>query len=430
MLHKLHPLFVCALLIALGVINTFAYAPYQYSFMPLLTLPMLALAVWQAKTPKQAALFGWSYGIGWFGLGVSWVHVSIATFGGMPLVFSLGIMAALVAYLAIFPALAAWLTARFGRFSAITYPAAFALAWIVAENLRSWLFTGFPWLSLGYTQTTGYLAPWAPLIGEIGITFLIAYFAASLVRLTEKSIVQPLIAVTLLAISPWLAPFKGWELNGAQQNVVLVQGNIKQELRWDIDQEQPTMKKYMTLTRPHFGDSLIIWPEAAIPQLEHRAQPFLVNLDMLAAENNSAVVTGILDIRYNVGDYNSMIVLGQDQKQNVTGSYDYYQTNRYRKHHLLPIGEFVPFEQLLRDLAPFFDLPNSSFSRGDWQQTNLSAKGLNLLPALCFEIAFPRQIQANFTATTDLLLNGQQRRLVWRLDWPMATFANSPNALP
>ncbi len=404
MLHKLHPLFVCALLIALGVINTFAYAPYQYSFMPLLTLPMLALAVWQAKTPKQAALFGWSYGIGWFGLGVSWVHVSIATFGGMPLVFSLGIMAALVAYLAIFPALAAWLTAQFGRFSAITYPAAFTLAWIVAENLRSWLFTGFPWLSLGYTQTTGYLAPWAPLIGEIGITFLIAYFAASLVRLTEKSIVQPLIAVTLLAISPWLASFKGWELNGAQQNVVLVQGNIKQELRWDIDQEQPTMKKYMTLTRPHFGDSLIIWPEAAIPQLEHRAQPFLVNLDMLAAENNSAVVTGILDIRYNVGDYNGMIVLGQDQKQNVTGSYDYFQTNRYRKHHLLPIGEFVPFEQLLRDLAPFFDLPNSSFSRGDWQQTNLSAKGLNLLPALCFEIAFPRQIQANFTATTDLLL--------------------------
>ncbi len=164
------------------------------------------------------------------------------------------------------------------------------------------------------------------------------------------------------------------------------------------------MKKYMTLTRPYFGDSLIIWPEAAIPQQEHRAQPFLVNLDMLAAENNSAIVTGILDIRYNVGDYNGMIVVGQNQKQVVTGSYDYFQTNRYRKHHLLPIGEFVPFEQLLRDVAPFFDLPNSSFSRGDWQQTNLTAKGLNLLPALCFEIAFPRQIQANFTATTDLLL--------------------------
>ena len=404
MLQKLHPLLICALLIALGVVNTFAYAPYQYSFMPLLTLPVLAVAIWQAQSPKQAAWFGWSYGIGWFGLGVSWVHVSIATFGGMPLVFSLGIMAALVAYLALFPALAAWLAARFGRNTVIAFPVAFTLAWVISENLRSWLFTGFPWLSLGYTQTTGYLAAWAPLIGEIGITFVIAYFAACWVSITHKRFVQPLLAVALIAISPLLATFKGWELSGEQQNVVLVQGNIKQELRWDLEQELPTMKKYMTLTRPYFGDSLIIWPEAAIPQLEHQAQPFLVNLDMLAAENNSAVVTGILDIRYNVGDYNGMIVLGQDQKQNVVGSYDYYQTNRYRKHHLLPIGEFVPFEQLLRDIAPFFDLPNSSFSRGDWQQTNLTAKGLNLLPALCFEIAFPRQIQANFGAKTDLLL--------------------------
>jgi apolipoprotein N-acyltransferase len=403
-LQKLHPLFVCLLLIVLGLINTFAYAPYQFTFLPLLTLPILAMAIWQAKNPRQAAWFGWSYGLGWFGLGVSWVHVSIATFGGMPLIFSLGIMAALVAYLALFPALAAWLTARFARNSAMAFPAAFSLAWVLAENLRSWVFTGFPWLSLGYTQTTGYLAAWAPLVGEIGITMLMAFFAAALLRIGQKQFIQPVLAVLLIAISPLLTEFKGWQLTGEQQNVVLVQGNIKQELRWDLAQELPTMKKYMTLTRPYFGDSLIIWPEAAIPRLEHQAQGFLVNLDMLAAENNSAVITGILDIRYNVGDYNGMIVLGQTKNEPMTGSYDYFQTNRYRKHHLLPIGEFVPFEQLLRDVAPFFDLPNSSFTRGDWQQANLQAKGISLLPALCFEIAFPRQIQANFTADTDFLL--------------------------
>jgi apolipoprotein N-acyltransferase len=403
-LQKIHPLFVCLLLIVLGLINTFAYAPYQFTFLPLLTLPVLALAIWQAKSPRQAAWFGWSYGLGWFGLGVSWVHVSIATFGGMPLIFSLGIMAALVAYLALFPALAAWLTARFARNFAMAFPAAFSLAWVLAENLRSWVFTGFPWLSLGYTQTTGYLAAWAPLVGEIGITMLIAFFAAALLRIGQKQFIQPVFAVLLIAISPLLTAFKGWQLTGEQQNVVLVQGNIKQELRWDTEQEMPTMQKYMRLTRPYFGDSLIIWPEAAIPRLEHQSQGFLINLDMLAAENNSAVVTGILDIRYNVGDFNGMIVLGQTNTEPMTGSYDYFQTNRYRKHQLLPIGEFVPFEQFLRDVAPFFDLPNSSFTRGDWQQANLQAKGISLLPALCFEIAFPRQIQANFTADTDFLL--------------------------
>jgi hypothetical protein len=96
-----------------------------------------------------------------------------------------------------------------------------------------------------------------------------------------------------------------------------VQGNIKQELRWDTEQEMPTMQKYMRLTRPYFGDSLIIWPEAAIPRLEHQSQGFLINLDMLAAENNSAVVTGILDIRYNVGDFNGMIVLGQTNTEAI-----------------------------------------------------------------------------------------------------------------
>ncbi len=404
MLQKAFPLILGGLLMGLGLINTFAYAPYQWHFLPFITLPILAISVFFAKSSKQAAWYGFCYGIGWFGLGVSWVHVSIATFGGMPLIFSLGIMAALVVYLSLFPALAAWLSARLGRYSPAAFPAAFALAWVFAENLRSWVFTGFPWLSLGYTQTTSYLAPWAPLVGEIGITFLMAFFAAAVIGLHLRQFLQLGIALMLLAISPALSAFKGWQLSGEQQSVVLVQGNIKQELRWDLAQELPTMQKYMTMTRPHLGESLIIWPEAAIPRLEHQSQGFLVNLDMLAAENNSAVITGILDIRQNVGDYNGMIVLGQNGKQAMTGSYDYFQLNRYRKHHLLPVGEFVPFEQFLRDVAPFFDLPNSSFSRGDWQQANLEAKGLHLLPALCFEIAFPRQIQANFQANTDLLL--------------------------
>lgn len=404
MYMKLPTFLISIILVLIGIANTFAYAPYTLTFLPLLTLPVLAWALWHANTARLALWYGWCYGIGWFGLGISWVHVSIDTFGGMPLVFSLGLMALLVSYLALFPALAAWLVAKFGKFNPLVFPPAFLLAWGISENLRSWVFTGFPWLSLGYSQTTGYLAAWAPIIGEIGITLLMAYFAAALIMVWQKHYIHAIIATALILVSPLLDPFKGWHANGEQQKVVLVQGNIKQELRWDIAQELPTMKKYMTLTRPHLGDSLIIWPEAAIPQLEHQAQPFLINLDMLAAEHNSAVVTGILDLRYNVGDYNGMVVVGQDSKEPVTGSYDYFKQNRYRKHHLLPIGEFVPLEQFLRDVAPFFDLPNSSFSRGDWLQNNLQAKGLELLPALCFEIAFPRQIQANFTKNTHLLL--------------------------
>lgn len=395
------------LLCAAGLLNTFAFAPYHWHALPLLTLTILALALRQAESARQAAWLGWCYGLGWFGLGVSWVHVSIATFGGMPLIASLGIMAALVAYLSLFPALAAYSAARLAKNRPHYWPLLLAVCWTLSENLRSWLFTGFPWLSLGYSQTDGWLASYAPLIGETGINFILLLAAGSfalLWRYQPSRVVhgQLAAAVVLLALAPVLGHFKGWQTNGVQVPVALVQGNIRQELRWAPEQELPTMKKYMQLTRPQLSERLVIWPEAAIPQVEPDAQAYLFNLDMLAAENKAAVITGILDWKRNGDAYNGMIVVGDT---GMKGQIYHYETrNRYQKHHLLPIGEFVPFERFLRDVAPFFDLPNSSFARGEWLQPNLQAKGYQLLAALCFEIAFPRQIRANFTDDTDFLL--------------------------
>jgi apolipoprotein N-acyltransferase len=391
------------LLLLAGLLNTLAFAPFQQHWLPVLTLALLALLLHSSRSARQAAWLGFCYGVGWFGLGISWVHVSIATFGGMPLLASLGIMALLVAYLSLFPALAAYLTRRLAPTTG-TFALILGCCWVLAENLRSWLFTGFPWLSLGYSQTEAYLAPFAPLIGETGITLLLVLAAASVVPLLHRRWFAGLWIWPLLLVSPLLSTFNGWQYREQHVSVALVQGNIRQELRWAPEQELPTMTKYLQLTKPHFAKQLIIWPEAAIPQLEPLAQAYLINLDMQASEHNTAIVTGILDYKRNGDAYNGMIVLGQHTQQASKGDYRYESTNRYQKHHLLPIGEFVPFERWLRDVAPFFDLPNSSFARGGWQQPNLQANGLHLLAALCFEIVFPRQIQANFTDQTDFLL--------------------------
>jgi len=405
-----HPLLLSLLLILAGVANTLAFAPYQWHVLPLLTLALLALSLGIARSARQAALFGFAYGLGWFGLGVSWVHVSIATFGGMPLLASLGIMALLVAYLSLFPALASYAVYRINKGNLLLFPLLFACCWVLSENLRSWLFTGFPWLSLGYSQTEGWMAPWAPLVGETGITFLLVFAAAAVLPALGTALKTPyrfiplVVAAMLLLISPLLNSLKGWQQLDEKVSVALVQGNIKQELRWDPEQELPTMKKYMQLSKPHLQQQIIVWPEAAIPQLEPMAQAYLLNLDMQAAEQQSAVITGILDYKRNGDAYNGMIVLGKTGTAATGGDYLYESSNRYQKHHLLPIGEFVPFERWLRDVAPFFDLPNSSFARGDWLQPNLNANGYQLLAALCFEIAFPRQIQANFNNDTDFLV--------------------------
>ncbi len=394
------------LLAAAGGLNTLAFAPYTLWWLPFFTLALLAGVLHHVANWRQAALAGFSYGLGWFGFGISWVHVSIDQFGGLPLIASLGLMALLVAYLALFPALAAVLSYRL-RHSILT----FAAVWVLVEWLRSFLLTGFPWLSLGYSQTSAGLAAYAPLIGETGITFILAASAAALAKLYQRTalparIVPVLVAGIILACAPLLHQLKGWHYSGQTVDVVMVQGNIKQELRWQPEQEWPTMLKYLDLSRPHFAEAdIVIWPEAAIPQLEPLAEAFLDNLNRATFYSDVALVTGILDYNLKTGQaWNNLIVLGKDSADATEGGYFYGHANRFSKHHLLPIGEFVPFENWLRALAPIFDLPMSSFSRGSFVQPNLQANGFQLLSAICFEIAFPRQIRANFTANTDFIL--------------------------
>lgn len=398
------------LLALAGASNTLAFAPYTLWWIPFVSLLLLCVYLQQSASAKQAAWLGFGYGLGWFGVGISWVHVSIDQFGGLPLIGSLALMALLVAYLALFPALAGYLSQKLR--TALPFPLIFSASWVLIEWLRSVMLTGFPWLSLGYSQVDSPLRHWAPLMGEIGISLLMVFAAATLSSIVVlrtgrgPHLIFTGIAVSLLGISPGLAGLKGWHYSEQNVPVLLVQGNIKQDLRWAPEQEWPTMLKYLDLTRPHLSShQIVIWPEAAVPRLEPLAQDFLENLDKSAFYSDTAVITGIIDYRQQTGEaWNNLVVVGKQRADDVSGHYVYGHSNRFSKHHLLPIGEFVPFESLLRRLAPIFDLPMSSFSRGSYIQPNMLANGYHLLPAICFEIAFPAQIRANMTAETQLLL--------------------------
>ena len=184
----------------------------------------------------------------------------------------------------------------------------------------------------------------------------------------------------------------------------MVQGNIEQSIKWAPEQEWPTMLKYLDLTRVNYDADIIIWPESAIPAMEATSQDYLTTVNRSALLNDSAIITGIINYNFETKQYfNSLITLGKKYDDDHQG-YFYNHSNRYSKNHLLPIGEFVPFQEWLRPLAPFFNLPMSSFSRGDYVQEKLVAKNLHLLPLLCFEIAFPHQLAANLTPNTNLLL--------------------------
>lgn len=394
------PLVKKGFLVALGGFMTLAYSPFDIWPIALICLAKLAYFLSSEKTAKDAAWTGFYFGLGWFGTGISWVHVAIADFGGLPLILSLLLMLVLVAYLALFPALAGYLNHKWNKFLG---PFALVPAWLLAESLRGWMLSGFPWLSIGYSQLQGPLAGFAPVLGEFGIQIIVLLLvSASLYKYKSG-----LITLLTIAVSAFLLQQVTWYKNKTESvQLALVQGNIEQSIKWQPDNELPTMQKYLALTTPYFEKSdLIIWPEAAIPRLEILANDFLVEMDMLAASSDSAIVTGLVDYQPETNfAYNNLVVLGKKRSQDQYGHYKYLGTNRYAKHHLLPIGEYVPFESVLRKLAPIFDLPMSSFSRGTYQQNNLIANDINLSPAICFEIAFPEQIRANLYPDSQFIL--------------------------
>lgn len=397
-----------------GTSTALSFAPYEiWAAFPL----ALTFALWQSQslTAKHSLYYWLSFGFGCFVVGISWVHVSIDTFGGMPIVVSMALMAILALYLAIYPALCGYLLNKLAKTRKhvlspyLTYLGLFPALWVLTEWLRGWVLTGFPWIWAGYSQTVGPLSELASFIGALGLSFIVALVAGALVLLTQKRLLPVLIIIPILTLSAWAAP----QLNpitpsGKSVKVALVQGNIPQSMKWEPDALWPTMLKYMDLTRAQFDETssvdIVIWPEAAIPAPEVMVEDFLFNANQVANINNTAIITGI--ISHQQDDYfNSLIVLGNhNQKQQPSADYLGNGSNEFKKHHLLPIGEFVPFGDLLRPIAPFFNLPMSSFQRGKYTQKNLTAVGYHIAPAICYEIVFPEQVRASVTNQTDMLL--------------------------
>jgi apolipoprotein N-acyltransferase len=407
---------------AAGASTALSFAPYGLWF----TYPLaLAFCLYTGKKlpAKQSAIHWLSFGFGSFALGISWVHVSIDTFGGMPLMVSIAIMALLALYLALYPALTGYLLAKISgpsekpnadeaipeyttsSLSQISTLMLFPALWVLTEWLRGWLFTGFPWLWAGYTQTHGPLSELASVIGTLGLSFVIALVAAGLVLAMERKVIPLGVILILISLSVWQVPkLEQVTPTGQSVKVALVQGNIAQSMKWEPEHLWPTMLKYMDLSRENFDADIIIWPEAAIPAPVSLVSDFLANANQVANMHDSAIITGIISHR-NSDFFNSLIVLGNyNEKQQEAGDYLSGGSNEFRKHHLLPIGEFVPFGDLLRPIAPLFNLPMSSFARGDFIQPNLSAAGYKISPAICFEIVFPEQVRANVNDDTDMLL--------------------------
>jgi apolipoprotein N-acyltransferase len=391
------------LTLLMGAATSFAFAPYSIWPIAIISLALLVVLATRQTSSKRAFCVGWGWGLGFFGLGLSWVHVSIDTFGGVPPIVSVILLSLLSAYLALFPGLFAFLIQRsWVIVPRYQYLVAVPFFWLCIEWLRGWLFTGFPWLWLGYSQIDSPLASYAPVNGVELLNAIVALAAGSLAYFwchRKWTALLPIVAIFIVA---WLLDHINWvsPKPNSDTHIALIQGNIAQETKWLPSQRFPTLEAYTLLTEKHGDADLIIWPEAAIPAFEYELPQFFTMIDRLGKAHNSAIITGVLNRLDSTTFFNSILVLGE----NGRGQYHYDINAHYHKHHLLPFGEFVPFEQWLRPLAPIFNLPNSAFSRGEYIQKNIYANQRHLVAALCYEIIFGQQLRDNFTPQTDFIL--------------------------
>ncbi len=380
----------------LGAVTVAGYAPFGVFPLPVLTLAALFYLWSTAPSPRAAALQGFAYGLGLFLFGVSWVYVSLHDFGAMPAPLAALATFLFCAFLALLPAAAGYGCARARVPRAAACGLLAPAAWTLAEWTRGWILTGFPWLTIGYSQIPASpLAGYAPVVGIYGVTLATAASAGLLVVLWQgvadrmeggsskmASFTLPVSALALFAL--WggglgLKQVAWTEPAGAPVTVSLLQGNVAQDLKWREDRVVPTLDTYRRLTESSTA-KLIILPETALPLfLQQVPEDYLDALAAHARAQGGDVLIGIPE-RIGGGYYNSVITLGSSPRQ------------AYRKSHLVPFGEFIPLRPLLAGIVGALAIPLQDFSRGGADQRPLAVAGQRVAVNICYEDAFGEEI--------------------------------------
>jgi apolipoprotein N-acyltransferase len=390
----------------LGAATVLGFAPFSLLLLPIITLAIM-LRLWQRQVPRQAARSGFAFGFGLFLCGVSWVYVSLHDFGAMPAPLAGAATLLFCAYLALFPALAGYLFAKSQLPGGLKLVLFMPAVWMLLEWTRSWLFTGFPWLAIGYSQVPASpLAGYAPVLGIYGVTLLTCATAGLIVVLwscfadkrggedarapaaSDRSASASSLILhssTLLLLALWLG---GWALqqvewtqpHGAPVSVSLLQGNVPQDMKWREDRIKTTLDSYRALVEAS-ESRLIVLPETALPLFLHDVPAdYLEGLAAHARKNGGDILIGVPERMRNGDYYNSVLSFGSAA------------TQTYRKSHLVPFGEFVPLRPLLGWIVSVLAIPLQDFSRGADRQQPLAVAGQHVAVNICYEDVFGEEI--------------------------------------
>jgi apolipoprotein N-acyltransferase len=374
-----------------GAATVLAFAPAGLFPLAIATFAVL-VRLWMHVPPRACFWRGFWFGLGLYGAGVSWVYVSLHTFGGMPAPLAGFATLGYCAFLALFPAAAGWLQARIPAPDAVRACLLIPSAWVLFEWTLEWLFTGFPWMAIGYASVGWPLQGFAPIAGVYGLTFATLVLAGLFwVLVHDQRKARVLIAIiAVLGVGQALQLIHWTRPVGEPIKVALLQGNIEQEMKFNPQRYPGIFDTYARLAEGS-GAKLIVLPETALPRFHHQIHPQeLARLEAAARANGGDLLLGVPYAAGRQDYYNSVLTLGVSPPQS------------YHKVHLVPFGEFIPpgFGWVLEILR----IPLSDFSRGAPAQPPLEVAGQRVAVNICYEDVFGSEIAAR-AADATLLVN-------------------------
>ncbi len=384
------PLFVAgvASLIA-GAILPLAFAPYNLWLIAFISPALLYLLLNQ-RSPAQAFLLGEVYGFGLWAVGGFWLYTSIHEYGDTSAPLALLMIAGVALVMGLFNAIGAWFYRRFLPESPLT----FAPLWIVIEWVKTWLFTGFPWLFVGYALISHGLDGYAPVAGVFAVSVIVVFIGCAFAELLRRRWFWLVPIIILIAVGIGLNQIR-WTKPKASPvlSVSLIQGNIPQDLKWLTEYREKTLQIYAHLSKSEWGRDLIVWPESAIPmfQNEPEAAPFIEETHEIALAHHSAWVMGIPYLDLSNQTSTSTI---DPPFYNAIGGLGDHGSGLYKKQRLVPFGEYIPFAGTLDWILPSLS-KTGSFTAGPAGQAPLHVKGHALAAAICYEVAYPNLTRLN-----------------------------------
>ena len=393
---------LCALI--LGATTVLGFAPYYLFPIPIFAIIGLCYLWAKAQTPAAAWLLGFSYGLGLYCVGIYWIYISLHDFGGMPWWFAGFCTFCLCAFMALFVGLVGYFGKRLG-YLWLSIP----VLWGLSDWIRSWIFTGFPWLTMGYSQVPhSPLAGYMPIFGVYGVSVITIFISAIIgVWLANKQ-QTPLFKrnaigfITLIIVAGFILKAVEWTTpTGKPISVALIQGNIAQDTKWSPDKAQSTIDQYLSMLLASKAD-LIILPETALPVIASQLDTSVKEMITAHAKRNQGgIIVGIVEqteVEYTEDTkeyFNSAICFGCPQ---VT-------VTSYRKNHLVPFGEFIPLKQIFGWIyRDWLNMPLSDLSRGGKVQANMKVVGQKIAMNICYEDVFGEEIARNNKSST-LMIN-------------------------